>query len=206
MAAPPTTLSPSDLVNKTLIVPNLQFMKRKVPTANKYRNRVAGEQVTEIILHGTESIGTQMQSLDALATSGEPQSAHYWIGRDHGLLYSIVAEDKRANHAGNLVLQNGVWTALKGVQSHNPNSIGIEMYQVDDKTQLNFTDWQYETVAMLVYDIRRRWGVTKDHVISHASVNYERGDPKSFDWDRFNRIVDRIAILASLLGSDYVLK
>ena len=56
----------------------------------------------EIVLHGTESLGTQEQSANSLATQTE--SIHYFIGRDQGLAYIIVAEEYQAFHAGLRIL------------------------------------------------------------------------------------------------------
>jgi len=173
-------------------VRNLIFMTSKPTTS--YSDR-GGTAIDEIVLHGTESTHDQAASSNALANSND-RSIHYFIGRGPDYLYSIVPEDKAAWHAGNP-------HHVKGVLDHNPRSIGIEMY--DTLTNFDFTDWQYDTVAMLVYDIRRRRGIARNKVVSHASINsVERADPRNFDWDRFNRRVDDISnLLGGLLGPAY---
>ena len=51
------------------------------------------------------------------------------------------------------------------------------MYQLDismfkgDKSKLDFTDWQYGTVAMLVYDICHRLKIKRSMVVGHAQIN-----------------------------------
>lgn len=187
-----------------LLLPNLLYMRQK-PAKNVYSRY--GTAIDEIVLHGTESHGTQEQSANYLASANkEPVSIHYFIGRDLGILYAMVPEDKAAAHAGNPHKK-------KGVQDHNFRSIGIEMYQLDisvfkgDKSKLDFTDWQYDTVAMLVYDICHRRKIKRSMVVAHGAINpVERADPKNFDWNRFNRKLDQLSNkAASLWGPDYAL-
>ena len=149
------------------------------------------------MLHGTESKLGEAASSNSQANSND-RSIHYFIGRGPQYLFSIVPEDKAAWHAGN---PHGV----KGVLDHNARSIGIEMY--DTLINFDFTDWQYDTVAMLVYDIRRRRGIAGNKVVSHVSINsVERADPRNFDWDRFNQRVDDLSTaMGNLLGSDFAL-
>lgn len=180
---------------------NLIFFKHKTPHSFGSRH---GRAIDEIVLHGTESLGTQEQSANSLAGTGN--SIHYFIGRDFGVAYAIVPEDNQAFHAGNPKHH-------PTVQDHNPRSIGIELYQQDisvfkgDASKLDFTDWQYDTVAMLVYDIRRRRGVTRDKVVGHHMVNnIDRADPRNFDWALFNQKVDHLSlVLGNLLGPAFML-
>ena len=183
------------------VLRNLLLIKKK-PGQNGWPR--GGTAIDEIVLHGTESLGTQEQSANSLTGLGN--SIHYFIGRDHGLAYSIISEDLQAAHAGNPAHH-------PTVQDHNPRSIGIEMYQRDisvfkgDASKLDFTDWQYDTVAMLVYDIRRRRGIARNMVVAHSAINnIDRADPRNFDWDRLNRKVDELsATLESLLGPAFQL-
>lgn len=183
------------------VLRNLLFFKAKPSTNSRSRG---GTVIDEIVLHGTESLGTQEQSADSLAGAGN--SIHYFIGRDQGLAYKIISEDLQAFHAGNPAKH-------ATVQDHNPRSIGIEMYQQDisvfkgDASKLDFTDWQYDTVAMLVYDIRRRRKIARNKVLAHSAVNnVDRADPRNFDWARFNQKVDELSMrLAALLGPGFEL-
>ncbi len=183
-------------------LPNLLHMKLK-PAKNVYSR--GGTAIDEIVLHGTESKRSQEASADYIASANDAgTSIHYWIGRDFGVLYAMVPEDKAAGHAGN---PDGV----AGVQNHNYRSIGIEMYQQDismfkgDQSQLDFTDWQYDTVAMLVYDLCRRLKIKRSMVVGHKEINsVQRADPRNFDWARFNRKVDDVSsMMAIRFGPDY---
>ena len=187
-----------------LAVRNLVHMTQK-PAQNIYARR--GTVIDEIVLHGTESLRSPQESADYIASANSAgTSIHYWIGRDVGVLYAMVPEDKAAGHAGN---PDGV----AGVQDHNFRSISIEMYQKDislfkgDKSKLDFTDWQYDTVAMLVYDICFRRKIKRNMVVGHKAINnVQRGDPKGFDWNRFNRQIDAISqTLGTQIGPNLVL-
>jgi N-acetyl-anhydromuramyl-L-alanine amidase AmpD len=187
-----------------LALPNLIHMKQK-PAKNVYSR--GGTVIDGIVLHGTESHGSESESADYIASANDDgTSIHYWIGRDFGVLYAMVPEDKAVGHAGNP-------HKVQGVKDHNYRSIGIEMYQLNismfkgDASKLDFTDWQYDTVTMLVYDICRRRQIKRKMVVGHNQINtVERADPRNFDWDRFNRQIDKISqTLGSQLGPGFAL-
>jgi N-acetyl-anhydromuramyl-L-alanine amidase AmpD len=185
-----------------VVLRNLTFFKQKL--AKSYGPRRSGL-IDEIVLHGTESKRPQEESATYLQSV---IGIHYFIGRDSGLAYRIVPDEYQSFHAGN----------PKGhakVQDHNPRSIGIEMYQMDisvfknDKSKLDFTDWQYQTVAMLCYHICHRWTIPRANIVSHGKINPEDrspDEPRNFDWNRFNQDVDGISrSLVALLGADFAL-
>jgi N-acetyl-anhydromuramyl-L-alanine amidase AmpD len=185
-----------------LSVPNLIHMQQKPAAWVASRRGVA---VDEIVLHGTESRTSQVNSLNYLASKNADQhSIHYWIGCDVGLLYALASEDLMTAHAGNPGNE-------PGVQDHNPRSIGIELYQWDPdvliakKLAVDFTDWQYDTVAQLVYDICRRRGIRREMVVGHHDINPgQRADPRGFDWARLNRLLDQLSNrLGGLLGDEF---
>src|SRR5215831_3051714 len=86
-------------VQYRISLPNLSSMKQKPGAFAFSRGKTI---VDEIVLHGTESLGTETQSLNYLASANaDKHSIHYWIGRTQSLLYSITPEDKQTPHAGN---------------------------------------------------------------------------------------------------------
>ena len=187
-----------------LFLPSLVHMKQKPAAWVRPR---PGATIDEIVLHGTESNVSQVNSLDYLASkNGDMHSCHDWIGRDVGLLYALASEDMMTAHAGNP-------DKTPGAQDHNPRSIGIEMHQWDPavlrakKLLVDFTDWQYDTVSQLVYDICHRRNIKRAKVVAHGAIHLQRGDPQGFDWKRFNGLLDQISFrLSSLLGSDFTLE
>jgi|EndMetStandDraft_8_1072994.scaffolds.fasta_scaffold52637_2 N-acetyl-anhydromuramyl-L-alanine amidase AmpD len=185
-------------------LPNLLSMKQKPGAYSASRGRRI---VDEIVLHGTESLGTETQSLNYLSGANEDShSIHYWIGRTSGLLYSITAEEKLTFHAGNPKKH-------PAVMDHNARSIGIEMYQVDPAVTRkaggtpDFTDWQYDTVVQLVYDICYRRKIKRSMVVAHGTINpIDRADPQGFDWDRFKQGLWFLSFrMGSTMGSQYFL-
>jgi len=185
---PLTAVRISQAAQLRAILPALIFLKDKPA---KYQSaRRSGVKVDEIVLHATESGGDQTASLNYLSHADDRQvSVHYWIGRDYGLIYSMVPENRKANHA----------------ETHNDRAVGIEMYQLDG-FKGDYTDWQYNAVSQLVYEIRWRWNIAKDMVVPHSKLTSQRGDPKNFDWSRFNQSIDMISLRALVtLGPDFAL-
>jgi N-acetyl-anhydromuramyl-L-alanine amidase AmpD len=171
-----------------LALPALVHMKQRDAKYSSPRN--PAHTVDEIVLHATESGGDQTASLNyAAAADDRKVSCHYWIGRDQGLLYSMVPEERQAHHA----------------EDHNRRSIGIEMYQLDG-FKGDYTDWQYAAVSQLVYFIRWRWHIRREMVVPHSKLTVQRGDPKNFDWTRFNRLIDQLSSqVRTQLGEEYAL-
>jgi len=101
-------------------------------------------------------------------------SAHYVIARD-GTVSQLVAEDRRAWHAG-----AGRWGAITDV---NSQSIGIEL---DNDGASDFPDVQMQALNVLLRGIRRRWNINKEAVIGHSDLAPGRkSDPGPlFDWRR----------------------
>lgn len=126
-----------------------------------------------IVLHATEQNSVQ-RSLDTLRSrnSTGPVSAHYLIGRD-GALYQLVAEERRAWHAG-----AGSWGTITDV---NSASIGIEL---DNDGGAAFPPAQVATLLRLLDDICRRHGIPRGQVIAHADMapTRKRDPGRLFPW------------------------
>lgn len=122
-----------------------------------------------------------MQSAEAaLARLCDPQaevSAHYLIG-ETGLVWQLVAEDRRAWHAG-----VGQWGSIKDVNSH---SVGIELANPGDRP---FPDRQMTALETLLDGVLARWSIPPQGVIAHSDVAPARKrDPgPRFDWRRLAR-------------------
>jgi N-acetylmuramoyl-L-alanine amidase len=128
-----------------------------------------------IVLHYTEQQSVQ-QSLHTLRTanSGGRVSSHYLIG-DDGALYQLVADERRAWHAG-----AGRWGTISDV---NSASIGIE---IDNDGQEPFTPEQIATLLRLLEDLCTRLGIPRTQVIGHADMAPTRKiDPgRLFPWQQ----------------------
>lgn len=101
-------------------------------------------------------------------------SAHWLIGRD-GAVVPLVAEDRRAWHAG-----AGGWGGREDV---NSRSIGIELDNPGDRP---FAAAQMAAVEQLLAGILARWRIPARGVIAHSDMAPARKtDPgPRFDWRR----------------------
>lgn len=142
------------------------------------RPRKGGTKIDELIIHDTGSGQPHfVKSVRYLANpqDGRGVSIHYLIGREVGQIVAMVPEEKAANQA----------------TVHNDRSIGIELWKMKhDKA--DFTDWQYEAIAQLVYDILLRHKIQKKNIIGHGNAGGERGEPHGFEWTRFYILLETL--------------
>jgi hypothetical protein len=115
--------------------------------------RHAGTQIARIVIHDTGS-GNRSTFRDSQRYLAHPQdgrdvSIHYLIGREEGEFVSMVPEDMVANHA----------------HGNNRDTIGIELFRRGNETR-DFSDWQYETVAQLIFDLRFRYAIGRNRMDS----------------------------------------
>jgi N-acetylmuramoyl-L-alanine amidase len=118
---------------------------------------------------------------DALARLRDPEakvSAHYLVEED-GRVFSLVAEERRAWHAG-----LSFW---RGMRDINAVSIGIEI--VNPGHEFGYRDFpeaQIEAVIALLTDIRTRWDIPDSRILGHSDVAPDRKeDPgERFPWRR----------------------
>ncbi len=143
------------------------------------RPRKHGTKIDELVIHDTGSGQPHFEkSVRYLANpqDGRKVSIHYLIGREVGQIVAMVPEEKAANQA----------------TVHNDRSIGIELWKMEhDKA--DFTDWQYEAIAQLVYDILLRHKIPKKNIIGHGSFDRSRrGEPHGFEWNRFYILLETL--------------
>ena len=136
-------------------------------------DRPEGRAVELIVLHYTAMADAEA----ALTRLCDPEcgvSCHYLIGKD-GALYRLVAEDKRAWHAG-----AGEWAGHGDV---NSRSIGIEL---DNDGASRFADPLMTTLETLLADLLERHDLPAKAVIGHSDMAPDRKhDPgRLFDWPR----------------------
>ncbi len=162
-------------------------------------------QVDTIMLHFSSDVSahpTDPYNLDrVIGTYGTNASAHYLIDRQ-GNIYRLVKEERAAWHAGTGSLP---WPPYR-TNSLNRTSIGIEMmgistwedmkifipkatYDKVAKKDIGYTDAQYQSLNLLLADIRRRHPkiqFDRHHIISHSDyAPKRRTDPGVvFDWTR----------------------
>jgi len=126
-----------------------------------------------VIIHQTSDRSAE----EALATLTNPErkvSSHYLIGRD-GTIYQLVAENKRAWHAG-----VSYWGGDTDV---NSASIGIEL---DNDGQEPFAEDEIGRLLDLLRGLKERYRIPRANFLGHGDVAPGRKvDPSSrFPWDR----------------------
>ncbi|MCL2384625.1 MAG: N-acetylmuramoyl-L-alanine amidase [Alphaproteobacteria bacterium] len=136
-----------------------------------------GQLPDAIILHYT-GIATGAGALTHLCAERSQVSAHYLVLED-GELFQLVAEERRAWHAG-----IGVWA---GNRDMNSVSIGIEIANPGHSGGLPpYPSAQIETVIALCRDITLRWKIKPSRILAHSDLAPDRKiDPgEHFPWSR----------------------
>ncbi|MCC7394432.1 MAG: N-acetylmuramoyl-L-alanine amidase [Sphingomonadaceae bacterium] len=137
--------------------------------------------VSIIVLHYT-GMRDGASAIDWLANPQSRVSAHYVVSED-GTITRMVAEDKRAWHAG-----RSYW---RGVTDINSASVGIEIVNPGHEFGYRpFPDEQIDSVIRLVHQIKDRYAITRGNVVGHSDIAPQRKqDPgELFPWERFARL------------------
>jgi N-acetylmuramoyl-L-alanine amidase len=137
--------------------------------------------VSMIVLHYT-GMPTGEEALARLRDPHAKVSAHYLV-EEGGSVLRLVAEDRRAWHAG-----EAHW---RGITDVNSASVGIEIVNPGhDWGYRPFADAQIEAVAALVAAIKDRHAITRGNIVGHSDVAPRRKrDPgELFPWGRLARM------------------
>jgi N-acetylmuramoyl-L-alanine amidase len=133
-----------------------------------------------VILHYT-GMPTGAAALALLRDPRSEVSCHYFVWED-GRIVQLVAEDRRAWHAG-----SSVW---KGERDLNSCSIGIEIVNPGhDGGAPPFPEAQTAALIALLRDISERYAIAPERVLAHSDVAPARKvDPgEAFPWERLRR-------------------
>jgi N-acetylmuramoyl-L-alanine amidase len=148
------------------------IVEKPSPNAN---DRPAGASIDMFVLHYT-GMRTATAALDRLCDPAAQVSAHYLIDED-GTVYRLVAEEKRAWHAG-----VARWCEDPDV---NGRSIGVEL--VNPGPEFIYRDFpqpQMESLTELAQDILKRHPIPGRNVVGHSDIAPDRKlDPgERFNW------------------------
>lgn len=146
------------------------------PSPN-FSERPADTAIDMVVLHYT-GMKTGAAALERLCDADAKVSAHYLIEED-GTSYRLVAEDKRAWHAG--------FSHWAGATDINDRSIGIEIVNPGHEFGYRtFPEAQMEAVETLLAAILRRHPIPAHRVVGHSDIAPSRKqDPgELFDWQR----------------------
>lgn len=143
-----------------------------------------GERVELVVIHYT-GMASCAAARARLCDPAAEVSAHWLIAED-GAVEALVAEDRRAWHAG-----AGAW---RGRADVNSRSIGIELANPGDRP---FPEAQMAALEGLLRTILTRHGLGPGAVIAHSDMAPGRKcDPGGrFDWARLAR--QRLAVGAA---------
>lgn len=144
------------------------------PSPN-FNDRRDGDHVTMLVLHYT-GMQSGTAALERLCDPEAAVSAHYLIEED-GRIFRLVAEEKRAWHAG-----VGFW---RGESDINSRSVGIEIVNPGHEFGYRpFPAAQMKSVVALSRDIVARHQIAPINVIGHSDLAPSRKmDPgELFDW------------------------
>jgi N-acetylmuramoyl-L-alanine amidase len=137
--------------------------------------------VSMLVLHYT-GMPTAEGAIARLRDPSAKVSAHYLVA-EGGQVLRMVAEDKRAWHAG-----RSFW---RGVTDINSASIGIEIVNPGHEFGYRpFADEQVDALIPLVAGIVERYKIRPAHVVGHSDIAPTRKqDPgELFPWARLARL------------------
>jgi N-acetylmuramoyl-L-alanine amidase len=137
--------------------------------------------VSMLVLHYTGMQDAQ-SAIDRLRDPTAKVSAHYLVAED-GTVLRMVAEDKRAWHAGK--------SRWRGIEDINSASIGIEIVNPGHEFGYPpFPEQQVDALIPLVAAIKERHGITRGNVVGHSDIAPTRKqDPgELFPWSRLARL------------------
>lgn len=151
-----------------------ELVHREAPSPNWDERALP---VTMAVLHYTEMPSAEA-SLARLTNADAKVSAHYLISEE-GEVVRLVAEDKRAWHAG-----ASYWRGLRDI---NSASIGIELQHPGHALGYReFDDRQFEALVPLLHRIVQTHDIPRANIVGHSDVApMRKNDPgELFPWDR----------------------
>ena len=150
------------------------------PIDETYTAKAQGDRIRYLVLHYTAlDWPTSLRVL-----TEQIVSSHYLVRDDPPIIYRLVDESRRANHAG--------VSSWQGQTSLNDASIGIEIVNLGYEGSPENRRWpeykpaQIDAVVALVKDIVKRHGIRPDRVVGHSDIAPQRKtDPgPQFPWKR----------------------
>lgn len=156
-------------------LPVCDFPKARFVASPNHNERLGVSGPDMIILHYT-GMPTAAGALDWLCREESQVSSHYFVHED-GRVDQLVAEDRRAWHAG-----KSVW---KNETDINSRSIGIEIANAGHPGGLpDYPLVQIAAVAELCQFCVERWSIAPERVLAHSDIAPVRKvDPgENFPW------------------------
>lgn len=152
----------------------------EVRPAVNINDRRSASKLDMLVLHYT-GMPSGDQALNWLCVEESQVSCHYLIHED-GRIVQMVAEEKRAWHAG--------VSKWQGNEDINSRSIGIEIVNCGHENGYpDFPDVQIDAVTALCQDILQRQNILPRNVVAHSDIAPGRKqDPgEKFPWARLHK-------------------
>ena len=132
-----------------------------------------------IIIHYT-ALKNIDESLEYLCNKKNKVSSHYLIS-NNGTIYNLVAEKKRAWHAG-----KSYWSENNDI---NSNSIGIELDYFPDTKDKKFNKKLLVSLIKLLKKLIKKYQIKTTNILGHSDVApYRKIDPgKNFPWYKLEK-------------------
>ena len=167
----------------------MNFIDRPSPN---FDDRPDGLKPSHIVLHftGGTSAGYALDKLTDAAAK-KRVSAHYVIDEE-GRVYRLVAEEKRAWHAG-----ESFWNGLTDV---NAVSIGIEISNRDRK---DYPPAQLAALTALCHDLQRRYDIPPQNIIGHSDIAPDRRDDPGYHFPWAQLAQKGIGVMPKVKLRDY---
>lgn len=155
-----------------------------------------------IILH--ETVSSEEQTLNYFRTphlNDANQASYHVLIAEDGRRIRIVNDDQRAFGAGQSGYGNFT-VRLKPGSAGSLNNVALHIGLVspsdgrgDTEGHSGYTLAQYESLAGEILAWQIKYGIPKSRVTTHKAVDRSgtRKDPRSFNWDQYNRVVGDFA-------------
>lgn len=170
-----------------MTIPFIQASSNNFQTGRKDLNTTGNPEriITKIIIHTME--GTFNGTVSWFQNPKSKSSAHYLVGLK-GQVSQMVKESDTAYHATNY--------------PYNLSSIGIECEDGGKPVSVR-TDALYESVAQLVADIAKRYGIVinRSNVLKHNEVFKGKSCPGNLDVERIVRRAQELLTATSVSPS-----
>jgi hypothetical protein len=188
-------------ISKSVIQPREEVaLAHPTNYGERYRQDINGQFVANspiIVLH--ETVGSGWQTVQMFQTAhprDEDQVSYHTLIKRDGTIFYLVPPDKRAFGAGNSTFGP---EAVKTNRLYPP-SVNNFAYHISFESppdgrgngprHSGYTDAQYQSAAWVV----SKTGVSEDRITTHKAVDRSRSrqDPRSFDGDRFLRLLNSL--------------
>jgi N-acetyl-anhydromuramyl-L-alanine amidase AmpD len=135
-----------------------------------------------IVLHHTGSNNIS-NALKWFKNPNNYASTHFIVDRD-GHIQQLVKEEDSSFHIQNAVYKHSRLVAESSLGLHLVGN-GVD----------NFTDAQYEAVAMLCAHLQKKYGLTNEEILKHSEVEVTNlavpaNDPTPWDQEKFLGLVE----------------